>query len=176
MCKTGFDISLKILLVKSCILSLIDYCNSLYIDHPEVYIKKLQRLMNVCIRFIYNIKLSDNYSITEYMKKCHFLPVKARIEYKIVVLVYKCLHDLAPNYLQNLIKLKTSLPFLRIYNDHLLLYTPKLNAVNYKNRSFSIVAPRIWNQLPLDLRQTSSLVTFQTNLKTHFLSIHFDNK
>ena len=188
VCQTGFyllknlrrissklqDTSLKILIVKSCILSHIDYCNSLYVFLPDNQIKKLQRLMNSAIRFIYNIRLSDNYSITYYMKKCHFLPVKARIEYKIAMLVYKCFNNLAPPYLQNLIHSKTSLASLRVYEDKFLLKTPKLSSYNYKNRQFSSAAPRIWNKLPQEIRRSGSLLIFQSKLKTYLFSRYFD--
>ena len=167
------DINLKILLVKSCILSHIDYCNSLYIFLPDNKIKKLQRVMNAAIRFIYNLKLSDDYSITFYMKQCHFLPVKARVEYKIAVLVYKCLNNLAPEYLANLVEIKDSLDSLRISSDRLLLKTPRLNSINYKNRSFTNSAPRVWNKLPLILRQSGSLAIFQSRLKTHLFELYF---
>ena len=38
-----------------------------------------------------------------YLKSLHFLPVKFRIEFKIVLLTHKCLHGYAPTYLKNLI-------------------------------------------------------------------------
>ena len=91
------DEQIKIRIVSSCILSHIDYCNSLYTRLPNNQIKKLQRLMNAAIRFIYNLRRSDDYSITAYMKRCHFLPVEFRVKYKICVLVYKYLYGLAPN-------------------------------------------------------------------------------
>ena len=131
--------------------------------------------MNAGIRFIFHLKKSDNYSITELMKKCHFLPVKARIEFKICVLVYKCLHDQAPIYLQQLLLPKPSLESLRIHSDKSLLYKPKLDSRNYKNRRFSIIAPQLWNKLPSQIRDCSSLVTFISKLKTHFFSVYFNN-
>ena len=164
------DVSLRIQIVQSCILSHIDYCNSLFYDLPNESIKKLQRLMNASIRFIYKIRLSDTYSITSYMKQCHFLPVKARIDFKINMLVYKCINGTAPIYLQELIQPKNSLACLRIYHDNLLLQTPSLNLNNKKNRSFSLVAPREWNKLPFDIRSSSSLPIFKSKLKTYLFS------
>ena len=146
------DIKLKIQIIKSCLLCHIDYCNSLYISLPQNKINKLQRLMNAGIRFIYNLRISDDYSITELMKQCHFLPVNARIEFKICVLVYKCLTNQAPSYLQQLLYPKHSLESLRVHSDTSLLYRPKLDSRNYKNRRFSVIGPQIWNKLPLEIR------------------------
>ena len=167
------DEQLKIRIVNACILTHIDYCNSLYLKLPEKQTKKLQRLMNASIRFIYNLRRSEEYSITEHMKKCHFLPVTFRVDFKVCVLVYKCLNDSAPSYLMNLVTLKTSLESLRVYKDKSLLEVIKPHQQNYKNRGFSIEAPNIWNLLPPEIRNANSLDIFKTKLKTHYFSMAF---
>ena len=188
VCKCGFNLlrnlrrlsgkltstSLKIQIVQACILTHIDYCNSLYINLPDVQIKKLQRLINSSIRYIYNIRLSDDYSITQLMQKCHFLPIRARLEFKSNLLVFKCLNGTSPNYLAELVHIKTSLNSLRINNDKFLLELPKLYSNCQKNRSFSQSAPDIWNALPLHIRQTDNLNMFKSKLKTYLYSKYFD--
>ena len=96
VCKKGFvllrqlwrissklnSIPLKTQLVHSCILSKIDYCNSLYFNLPLNQQKKLQRLLNASIRFIFNIKCRKT-SITTYLKKAHILPISLRIRFKV---------------------------------------------------------------------------------------------
>ena len=164
------NISLKTQIIQSCILSHVDYCNSLYTNLPDIQIKKLQRLINSSLRFIHNVKPSDDYSITALMKQSHFLPVKARIDYKINLLVYKCLNTLAPEYLTELLNLKNTLPSLRIYKDKFLLEQPKLHLSNQKNRSFSQSAPYIWNKLPLNIRESETLSIFKNKLKTYLFS------
>ena len=96
---------LQSLLVHSCILSKMDYCNSLYFNLPLEQIQKLQRLMNACVRFIFRIKQRKT-SITSYLKKAHILPVLLRIRFKICVTVFKCINELAPSYLCKLISKK----------------------------------------------------------------------
>ena len=168
------NMQLKIQIIKSCLLCHIDYCNSLYICLPKKQIKKLQKLMNASIRFIFNLRISDHESITPYMKQCHFLPVNARIEFKVCTLVYKCLNGLAPSYLSCLIEPKHSLESLRIHNDPLLLHRPKLDTRNYKNRRFSIIAPQLWNSLPLQTRNSDTLTIFLSKLKTFFFTKYFN--
>ena len=92
------SISLKTQLVHSCVIPKLDYCNALYLNLPSTDISKLQRLMNAAIRFIFNIRKRQT-SITPYLKKCHILPVVLRIRFKISVLVFKCMNDMAPEYL-----------------------------------------------------------------------------
>ena len=162
------SIPTKIQIVHALIISQIDYCNSLYVSLPNQEIKKLQRLMNGAVRFIYNLSRKQQISITEYIKKCHFLPVDLRIKFKICCLVFKCLQDEAPNYLTSLLTKKKSLQSLRIHQDKTLLQEQPQHTENYKNRRFAIVAPRLWNELPRDTRESDSLPIFKSKLKTFF--------
>ena len=164
-------IPLKIQLVQSCILSYIDYCNSLYTGLPMKEVQRLQRLMNASVRFIYNLNKRDyDISITYYIKKCHFLLVKYRIEYKVCVLVYKCLQGTAPFYLTEMLSKKESLASLRINSDTMLLSCLHFDKPGYKNARFSSYAPRVWNKLPFALRTISSLPIFKKRLKTHYFN------
>ena len=146
------NIDLKTRLITSCLFPHIDYCNSLYACLPNKYIHKLQRLMNAAVRFIFNFRRFERISISEHLKKLHFLPVKYRVDFKVCSLVYKIMIGAAPEYLANLIRPKTSLPSLRVYNDQFLLEVPKPEKENYKNRCFSLYAPKLWNSLPKEIR------------------------
>ena len=183
MCRKGFaflrnlwritfklnSVSLRTQLVHSCILSKMDYCNSLYFNLPLEQIQKLQRLMNACVRFIFRIKQRKT-SITSYLKKAHILPVLLRIRFKICVTVFKCINELAPSYLCKLISNKNSLQSLGVYQDKTLLHEPLFDKQNYKNRRFTISGPREWNMLPQSLREVSSLELFKSKLKTFLFS------
>ena len=124
--------------------------------------------MNAAVRFIYSLRRKNNDSITYYLKKCHFLPVSLRSKFKICCLAFKCVYGGAPEYLSSLLETKKSLPSLRINSDITLLQQCKLYSENYKNRAFSIIAPIIWNELPRDIRESSSLSTFKSKLKTYY--------
>ena len=106
------------------------------------------------------------------MKKLHILPVEYRIKYKVSLTVYKCFHDLAPDYLKSLIQPKISHAHLRSSND---LYT--LETVIPKSRygegTFAYAAPVIWNELPQRIRLSSSVDCFKTSLKTHYFTQYY---
>jgi len=47
-----------------------------------------------------------------------------------------------------------------------LLTVPSCKTV-FGGRRFSVVAPRVWNSLPQELRNCETLGTFKKHLKTH---------
>ena len=108
--KLSYD--LKIQLVHSCILSILDYCNCTYGALSAINLRKLQKLQNDSVRFIFNIRgKSRRKSISPFAKKLHFLPVQYRIWFKIALTVFKCINNLAPEYLKSLVTLRTPSEF-----------------------------------------------------------------
>jgi hypothetical protein len=81
------------------------YGNSLLLDISKKLEHKLQIAQNSAARLIGNLGKYDG--ITQHRKDLHWLPIPARIQYKILTLVWKTLNNLAPGYLANLIKLCT---------------------------------------------------------------------
>ena len=90
-------------LVSSDVFSLLDYCNSLYYGINEKLIGKLQRVQNCAARLVSKIKISNN-ALDEVFMKLHWLKVKFRNMYKILLIVHNCLHDNAPNELIAMIR------------------------------------------------------------------------
>ena len=166
---------LKLQLVTTYILPLIDYCNIIFLASSKSNVGKLQKLLNSSIRFIFNLTGKRyRYSITPYMKKLHLLPVEFRIKYKISLTVYKCLHDLAPDYLKSLIQPKVMYSHLRSSNDVYSLQTIVPNT-KYGESTFSFAAPMLWNELPQDIKLSPSVESFKKRLKTHYFTEYYEN-
>ena len=75
-----------------------DYCNGLLCGIPEELICKFQRVQNNGARVVTLTKKLDH--ITPALKELHWLPVRKRIEFKILLLAYMYLHGTAPFYLR----------------------------------------------------------------------------
>ena len=95
-----------------------------------------------------------------------------RIVFKILLLTYKALNGLAPDYIKDLLKYD-SRRTLRSSNNR-LLDEPRANLKTYGERAFSVAAPRLWNKLPLQIRLSSSEAVFKANLKTYLFKRAFD--
>eukprot|EP00116_Pleurobrachia_bachei_P007562 sb/3467824/ len=98
----GRDKDTKIMLVKQRVISRIDYCNILYYGLPKRILRYLQKTLNSCVRFIFNLKgHQDDY--TEYDKEAHILPIEQRLTFKACLLAYKIVRGTAPKYLMELV-------------------------------------------------------------------------
>jgi len=99
------------------------------------------------------------------MRKLHWLPVRQRIRFKTAVLVFKCLHRLAPEYLSEYCKLTTGRSHLLSANA-CLLSVPRTRTT-YGYRSFAVSGSVSWNSLPVALRSSDVMEeTFRRHLKT----------
>ena len=161
------DTKLRLLLVKSYILTKIDYCNVLLCNVPDCYLMKLQKVINSCVSFIYNVKKREH--ITVYLAKAHILPIKFRIIYKLCVTAFKVLNNLAPSYLNDVVERNCMGPyFTRTSCDLLLLKTCSApQSISYKLTYH-------WNALPSPIRYLTDLIKFKNMLKTHLFHIAFN--
>ena len=144
-CSLGVDACKT--LVQCLVISHLDYANAILANIPTCQLKKLQRVQNIAAKLILRKQYTD--SSTESRKALHWLPMTARIDFKILMLVFKCLNNSAPEYLQALItRKKPSRQGLRFQNDDKLLEVPFTRRHTFGDRSFSVYGPKIWNLLP----------------------------
>ena len=82
-----------------------------------------------------------------------------------LLLTYKALNDLSPEYISELLNKPKYTRNLRFQSQH-LLSVPKSRTVTYGDRAFSVCAPKLWNELPFQLRMSSNIQAFKSGLKT----------
>ena len=143
----------------------LDYGNSLLGGLSVTDTSRLQKLQNRAARLIYRV--SRRTSATPLIRELHWLPIQRRIEFKILVHVYNCVHGSSPTYLQDLIKLYNSgRKGLRSSQDSTRLSIPKSKR-SFGDKAFSVLGPRLWNDLPIALRTVPTVQSFKKFLKTH---------
>ena len=107
--------------------------------------------------------------VTSLIYELHWLPIKYRIEFKILLITFKILNFGAPTYLSSLISLKLPSTYnLRNSSDNLLLNYPRFKSkATLGDCSFTCAAPKLWNAFPFDIRSASTVNIFKAKLKTH---------
>ena len=162
-------------MVHALILTKLDNYNSLLIGISGTLKYRLQLIQNNAARLITKTKKSDN--ISRVLKKLHWLPISFRIEFKVLALCYQSLNDLAPSYMSSMLSYRDE-PADRctVRNDELLLLkVPKTRLTTHGDRAFSVYGPTLWNNLPLDLRLSSSVDCFKKELKTRLFKKAFNH-
>ncbi len=147
----------------------LDYCNALLGGRPASSINKLQIVQNAAARILTRSRKYDH--ITQILQSLHWLPIKFRISYKILLLAYKALNDLAPAYLTNLLSRYIPTRSLRSRNSGLLL-VPRIARSTKGGITFSYLAPK-WNSLSDNVRGSDTLSLFKSRSKTHLFSQAF---
>ena len=151
-------------LVHAFISSKLDFMNCLLYGLPSIHLNKLQRVQNAAARLITGTKMRDH--ITPVLIKLHWLPIKQRIAYKILLFTYKALNGMAPQYLCDLIHPVSHTRTLRS-SSRQLLQVPRTNSVAHGDRCFSVAGPVLWNKLPDHIHSADSLDIFKRSIKTH---------
>ena len=100
-------------LVSAFVLSRLDYCTSLFAGLSNDKITKLQRIRLV-------LKKPKRHHISPLLKDLHWLPIKARIDYKVALLCFKCLNNNAPAHIKDLFVPYTPARMLRLSSSNLL--------------------------------------------------------
>ena len=120
---------------------------------------------------MYNCETILNYSkyesATAARKSLHWLPVRERINFKVLCCVHRCYHQKAPGYLCNMIQGKQNNRTLRSSMDQTLLKIPVCKHKTFGGRAFSTFGSELWNKLPQNVREKEELKDFKKDLKTY---------
>lgn len=145
----------------------LDTANSLLFGSPKYLVSMLQGVQNSAVRLLFR---APKYShVSHLLKETHWLTVHFRIQYKVMLLTYKALNGVGPSYLSNLLTSYQPTRTLRSQNACMLI-KPKISCASFGGRTFSKGAPNLWNDLPLELKNSPNINCFKTGLKTFLFS------
>ena len=127
----------------------------------------MQLVQNAAARLLTGTRKYDHI-----LASLHWLPIHFRINFKILLFAFKSLNGMTSSYLSELLDPYTPTRPLRSA-DQLLLNVPRTKSKLRGGRCFSVAAPTLWNDLPLHIRQASTLPVFKSLLKTHLFSLAY---
>ena len=156
-------------IVHAFVTSRLDLNNALLTGIAGDTVTKLQSVHNIAARVITRTHVRDH--ITPILMDLHWLPVRWRIHYKVLLQVYKAQHGLAPNYISEPLQPCQPSRALRSATDSHLLLEPMTRS-SWGDRAFSKAAPVLWNALPRSIRTAESLNCFKSSLKTYLFTVY----
>ena len=168
--KNLLPIQTKISLASSLLLPILDYADTCYLDVSQQLLITLERLQNLVIRFIFGLKKFDH--ISQYRVRLQWLSVENRRNLHTVTLLYSILfHPDTPSYLKerfSFLGSNSCIPFsLRSKSDN-VLEIPLCRTHCY-SKSFTVEAVKLWNALPREVRQSTSINIFKHKAKHYYL-------
>ena len=168
----AMDEATTLCLVHAFVTTRLDSCNSLLYGLPDKDLAKIQRVQNTAARLVSCLPRSHHITILPVLMQLHWLPVKFRTVYKILLLTFKAQTCQSPAYLSELVHHYSPTRTLRSSQQSLLSAT-RASSIFYGHRSFSYAAPFLWNSLPVHIRQANTLQCFKSLLKTHLFKASF---
>ncbi len=136
---------------------------------PKKTIRQLQLIQNAAARILTRTRKSEH--ITPVLRSLHWLPVTFRIDFKVLLLVYKSLNGLGPKYIADMLTEYKPNRSLRSLGSS-QLEIPRVYTKQGES-AFSYYAACSWNQLPEEIRCAKTLAIFKSRLKTHLFSCAF---
>jgi hypothetical protein len=156
-------------LVHAFVTSKIDNCNSILINMNKKEINRFQKLQNSCARIISNVNYRQH--MTPILASLHWLPVQYRIQFKLLLFAFKCIHNLAPSYLCSSLTLMNKRNTRQ--SKYFTFIVPRSKLVQFGDCTFSRAASLLFNSLPNPFRQIPDINAFKSHVKTHLYTIAF---
>ncbi|MCG7875530.1 MAG: reverse transcriptase family protein [Candidatus Thiodiazotropha endolucinida] len=145
------------------ILPLIDYGSVTWSGASSTNLDRILKLQKRAARIILRADF-DTPSATMF-KELGWQPINKRLMYNKAVLTYKALNDLTPDYISNLLKPVSDTQSRTLRSSvNGTLAIPRSRTSLYDG-AFSTSAPRLWNSLPISVRNATSLNSFKNSLK-----------
>ena len=162
--------SATISLVVSLVLSKLDYCASTFSGLPDYKIAQLQAVINASARLVFNLPRRAH--ISSALRSLQWLPLRSRVDLRLVTLVHKCLNGCAPLYLRRLLTRASDLPERRRLRSASAgtLILPKQRLKTTAKKPFTSSASQAYNKLPSYLTDESSMRSFKVAVSNFYLS------
>ena len=97
-------------LVRACVTSRVDYCGSLLIGSLKKTTKKLQHVLNSTARIVSNMRKFDRGLAHFRRSELHWLDVVDRVQFRVFIQVFRCLHKISVHFLQTCLQRSCSPP------------------------------------------------------------------
>ena len=161
--KENFDQDTRVTVVQTLVLSVINYCTLIWGSASVTQIKRLQKLQNFAAKIaLGNGRKYDR--ATPYVNKLNWMKISNKSIYDCCVFVYKMLNNELSQSLCPINRVEEVNP--RNTRQRQNLIVPRTNTMS-GDRNLAVRGPKLWNKLPIDIREAPSLPCFKVELKSY---------
>lgn len=158
---------MKKLFHNSYILTTFDYCCTIWGSANKTNLTKVNVLQKRAAKVI--LQKPNRTPSKELFLQLKWLSFNNRCKYHTAILIYKCVNNQTPEYLNNIITFSQNHKYNLRSATHNDIVNTKANT-GYKKRAFSYHSMDIWNSIPIEIRMACSISAFKRQYKTHLFS------
>lgn len=140
------------MVVRSLVLSHFLYCASILASIQEKLIHKLQTALNAALRLLFRLKRFEG--VQSALAQLELLPMKLHLQHRVLQLLHTTLRTDQPLFLRELVTYYV--PSRSLRSESLKLLNIPATRRRNTDRTYSVLAPRLWNSLPNELRVIDS--------------------
>ena len=156
------------LIYNAFIQSNLDYCITVWGSCYKSYLAKLQRLQNRCARIITR-NFDYNTPSSALISSLAWMSVETRYKYFVGILMFKCFYNLVPDNIVNRFTLVRNSHTYDTRSAYLNDYVRPIPKTEIFKRSLLYFGPSLWNTIPQDIRNCTSVKNFKFLFKRHLL-------
>ena len=149
----------KKIIMHAFIQSQFSYCPLLWMCHSRSIHTKINKIHERSLRIVFGDNLS---SFQQLLEKSGSVSIHHRNLQLLAVEIYKAINNLSPSLMSELFKIKDMKYKLR---DENIILSSKIHTVSYGIDSVSHLGPRIWKQIPDEIKSSNTLTIFKDNIK-----------
>ena len=151
-------------LTQPIVISRLDYCNSVCISLPMRSVHRLQLAQNAAARVVKKTPKREH--MTPVLRDLHWFPIIKRVQFKILLLVFKSLHCETPFYVCDLLNWYHHKRHLRSANT--TSPVPNRNeTITFGKRLMDTASASLWNFLPDEIKCAPNIMIFKGHLKIY---------
>ena len=163
--KDYFDRKTRSVIVQSLVLSIMNYCISIWGTTNATQLKHAQKLQNFAAKIV-DGKARKYDHVTPVLKDLQWLYIKDKIIYDTGITMFKYVNRLYPNDFLTFRTIGDVTGSLTRQHNH--LYVKKTNT-DSGARSLLVRGAKLWNNLPSKVKEANTLNSFKTKLRIEIL-------
>ena len=154
----------KIILCDSIVLSQFNYCDTVYSNMDIFLEQKIQKIQNICLRFIFGYRKREHCDYSSLLKELKWLNMKNRRIKHGLTMIYKILHGLAPNYLSDAFTLTSEIHNVNTRRANTSIWISNTITSKLHRKAYTFYMSKIFNGLPENIKKSISVNSFKHSL------------